>query len=114
MPTIQDRLEERDPSDLRVLTRHSLGFVALGGETCVLVEMTGRNPVTGADERTSFVISLAGAVTLCTDLTGVVESDQGILALVKSTLADAERMKGAGPGLRAIADAIATLEPEER
>lgn len=131
MPTIRERLEERDPQDLRVLTRHTLGFVDLGGDTCVVIELSARNPVTGATETTSYVASLAGAVTLTADLTGIVESDDGILALVRSTLADARAMKraealrtleGEGSALTArdvadlerMAAAVATAEPEER
>lgn len=111
MPTIQERLEERDPQDLRVLTRHTLGFVDLGGDTCVVIELSARNPVTGATETTSYVASLAGAVTLTADLTGIVESDAGILALVRSTLADARSMKAAAE--RAAAAARCTLGPDE-
>lgn len=106
MPTIQERLEERDPQDLRVLTRHTLGFVDLGGDTCVVIELSARNPVTGATETTSYVASLAGAVSLTTDLTGIVESDDGILALVRSTLADARAMKRA--------EELRTLDGKER
>lgn len=93
MPSITERLEERDPLEMRVLTRHTLGFVDLPCGTCIVLELSARNPITGAVETTTYVASLAGAVTLCSDLTNVVESDTGILALVRSTLADARSMK---------------------
>lgn len=93
MPTIRERLEERDPGEMLALARHTLGFVELGGETCVIVELTARSPKHPAMETRTFVMSLAGAVALVADLTNMVESDAGILALVHSTLRDARAMK---------------------
>ena len=78
-------------SELRVLKGYAIGLIKLSGDENRLVMQLEAS----SGEAYSFVMSMASAVAMATDLSGAIETDSGILALVRETLADARRMKAA-------------------
>lgn len=81
-------------NELHPLARHEIGVIELAGVTYLVIQLDARDPLVDGDITTTrYILSLAGAALLAGDLTAVIESEPGILALVKETLASARQMK---------------------
>lgn len=93
MPALTPTEKTVAATDLRVIRGYELGLAAVGQTIFVAMELES-----GGEKRT-YILSLASAVTFCADMTAVIESDEGLGALVAQTLSDARAMK-AGPGGR--------------
>lgn len=96
MPALPPTEKPVDAADLRPVRRYELGLVAFGETILAVIEL---EPSTGTTVQ--YAMSLAAAVTFCSDLTAMIESDVGITALVKATLADARSIKERGDDWRA-------------
>lgn len=88
MPRIHEE-KTVDASTLRAARRYELGLVQFGDRVvaCIEIETT--------EGTTTYAMSLAAAVTFAGDLNAMLETDEGINALVRETLADARVMKRA-------------------
>lgn len=87
MPALTPTEKTVPATELRVIRGYELGLAAVGETIFVAIELES-----GGAKRT-YILSLASAVTFCADMTAVIESDEGLGALVASTLADARAMK---------------------
>lgn len=106
MPALPPTEKPVDAADLRPVRRYELGLVAFGETILAVIEL---EPSKGPTVQ--YAMSLASAVTFCADLTAMIESDAGIEALVKATLADARVIKARG--MRADAAARCGKGPDE-
>ena len=94
MPAITPPTEKPiNVSDLLPIARHEIGVVNIAGVTYLVLQVEARNAFTRETETRAYVLSFAGAALLTTDLTTVIESESGILALVKETLAQGRAMR---------------------
>lgn len=73
---------------LHPVRQYGIGLVAFGDKTLIVLDLEGRDGTSR-----SYAMSLASAVTFCSDMQAAIESDAGISALVRETLADARAIK---------------------
>ena len=110
MPALPPTEKPVDAADLRPVRRYELGLVAFGETILAVIEL---EPSKGPTVQ--YAMSLASAVTFCADLTSMIESDAGIEALVRATLADARVLKARGVVAETPpADVVVTFDEQGR